>query len=207
MSGSVLLRGVWVDEQHPVVRRGIVSTLLSEHIPVSGDSAGMKPGPDLTSTTILVFNADGPGLPRALDVVGSSPVRLVATLREPTGARLHELADVGVCAILLLEELTPDMLVSTIRSVSRGRTSLPHSLLLRLIEHAARMSADATGALNEREKQVLQMLAEGEDTRSIASGLNYSERTVKNVVHDVLTKLNCRTRAQAVGMAMKAGVI
>ena len=52
---------------------------------------------------------------------------------------------------------------------------------MRLIEHAARTSAEPAGVLTTRERQVLQMLAAGEDTRSIASGLNYSERTVKNV--------------------------
>ena len=51
------------------------------------------------------------------------------------------------------------------------------------------------------------MLADGEDTRGIAQGLCYSERTVKNVVHDVLTKLSCRTRAQAVATATRAGII
>jgi DNA-binding NarL/FixJ family response regulator len=54
---------------------------------------------------------------------------------------------------------------------------------------------------------VLRLLAEGHDTRRIAMDLRYSERTVKNVVHDVLTKLNCRTRAQAVGVATRTGVI
>lgn len=200
-------RGVWVDQQHPVIRRGMVSALIGEQIPISGESAGLHPVPDLLTTAVLVFDADGLGLSKTLGLVGTRSIRLVATMREPTGARLQELADVGVCSILLLEDLTPDVLVSTIRSVARGRTTLPHTLLMRLIEYAASTSADAVGGLTPRERQVLQMLAEGEDTRSIACGLNYSERTVKNVVHDVLTKLNCRTRAQAVGAAMRAGVI
>jgi DNA-binding NarL/FixJ family response regulator len=206
-SAPTAQRGVWVDEQHPVVRRGMISVLTAEHIPVCGESAALQPIPDLLSTTVLIFDADGTGLSRTLALVGTTPVRLVATMRDPTGARLRELAGAGVCSILLQDDLTPDALVRTIRSVARGRTTLPHNLLMRLIEHAARTSAEPTGVLTTRERQVLQMLAEGEDTRSIANGLNYSERTVKNVVHDVLTKLNCRTRAQAVGMAMRAGVI
>ncbi len=40
-----------------------------------------------------------------------------------------------------------------------------------------------------------------------ADDLCFSERTVKNVVHDLLTKLNCRTRAQAVALATRQGVI
>ena len=77
----------------------------------------------------------------------------------------------------------------------------------RLLERAARVATTSPGSLTARERDVLQMLADGQDTRAIAVGLCYSERTVKNVVHDVLTKLNCRTRAQAVGLATRSGVI
>ena len=58
-----------------------------------------------------------------------------------------------------------------------------------------------------RERDVLRLLADGHDTREIATDLCYSERTVKNVVHDVLMKLNCRTRAHAVALATREGVI
>lgn len=185
----------------------MISALLAEHIPVVGESAGLAPPPDLGSTGILIFDADGLGYSQAAQLAEGGPLRLVATLRTPTGSRLRELADSEVCAILLLDDLTPETLVKTIRSVAQGSTTLSHSLLMHLMDYAARLSADATGTLTTRERQVLQMLAEGQDTRSIATALNYSERTVKNVVHDVLMKLNCRTRAQAVGIATKAGVI
>jgi DNA-binding NarL/FixJ family response regulator len=61
--------------------------------------------------------------------------------------------------------------------------------------------------LTARELAVLQMLADGMATREIAEELSYSERTVKNVVHDLLEKLNCRTRAHAVALAIRHGVI
>jgi DNA-binding CsgD family transcriptional regulator len=44
-------------------------------------------------------------------------------------------------------------------------------------------------------------------TREIAGALAYSERTVKNVVHDLMMKLNCRNRAHAVALATRQGVI
>jgi DNA-binding NarL/FixJ family response regulator len=185
----------------------MVSALLAEHIPVVGEGPALEPAPDLTMTTVLIFEADGLGFSQAMSLTRGWPVRLVATLRAPTGSRLRELADAKVCAILLLDDLTPENLVRTTRLVAQGNTTLSHSLLMRLMDYAARISADATGALTARERQVLQMLADGQDTRSIATKLNYSERTVKNIVHDLLVKLNCRTRAQAVGMAAKAGVI
>ena len=44
-------------------------------------------------------------------------------------------------------------------------------------------------------------------TREVAAQLCYSERTVKNVLHDVVTKLNARSRSQAVAFAVREGLI
>ena len=61
--------------------------------------------------------------------------------------------------------------------------------------------------LAARELDVLRLLANGANTREMARELCYSERTVKTIVHDVLIKLACRTRAQAVALALREGVI
>jgi DNA-binding CsgD family transcriptional regulator len=54
---------------------------------------------------------------------------------------------------------------------------------------------------------VLRLVAEGIPTREVALRLSYSERTIKNVIHDIATKLNARTRSQAVAEAVRAGLI
>ena len=59
----------------------------------------------------------------------------------------------------------------------------------------------------EREQQVLALIAQGHPTREVALELSYSERTVKNVLHDVVTKLNARSRSQAVAHAVREGLI
>jgi DNA-binding NarL/FixJ family response regulator len=61
--------------------------------------------------------------------------------------------------------------------------------------------------LTSREQEVLRLVAEGHPTREVARRLCYSERTIKNVIHDVVTKLNARTRSQAVAEAVRAGLI
>ena len=61
------------------------------------------------------------------------------------------------------------------------------------------------GVLACRELNVLRLLAEGSTTREIAGELSYSERTVKNIVHDTLAKLHCRTRAHAVAVMARQG--
>lgn len=54
---------------------------------------------------------------------------------------------------------------------------------------------------------MLSLIAQGCATREVAERLCYSERTVKNVLHDVVTKLDARTRSQAVAHAVREGLI
>ena len=58
-----------------------------------------------------------------------------------------------------------------------------------------------------RERDVLRLLADGLDTRSISGTLSYSERTVKNVLHDLNTRLQLRNRSHAVAYAVREGLI
>jgi DNA-binding NarL/FixJ family response regulator len=58
-----------------------------------------------------------------------------------------------------------------------------------------------------RELDVLRLLSEGWDTAEIAEKLAYSERTVKNVIHDITTRLQLRNRSHAVAYAVRQGLI
>jgi DNA-binding NarL/FixJ family response regulator len=61
--------------------------------------------------------------------------------------------------------------------------------------------------LSDREVRVLRLLADGYDTSHIASEMAYSERTIKNIIRDVTTRLNLRNRSHAVAYAVKAGLV
>jgi len=63
------------------------------------------------------------------------------------------------------------------------------------------------GGLTVREAEVLRLLADGEDTAHIARQLSYSERTIKKVLQDVMSRLDLRNRAHAVSYAMRVGAI
>jgi len=54
---------------------------------------------------------------------------------------------------------------------------------------------------------VLRLMADGMDTGEIARNLSYSERTVKNIIYAITTRLSLRNRSHAVAYAMRAGVI
>jgi DNA-binding NarL/FixJ family response regulator len=61
--------------------------------------------------------------------------------------------------------------------------------------------------LTQRELTVLRLLADGYSTREIARRLSYSERTIKNSIHDMVTRFKLRNRAHAVAFAVRQGLI
>jgi DNA-binding NarL/FixJ family response regulator len=156
---------------------------------------------------VLVFESAGTSLRRAVRLTRASETKLVATVRLASEQELREIVDAGAAAVLPHATLTPETLVASLRAVVAGTVTLPADLLNRLLVYVTQVSNLGPAGLNMRERSVLRLLAEGLDTRGIAEDLCFSERTVKNVVHDVLTKLNCRTRAQAVALATREGVI
>jgi len=64
-----------------------------------------------------------------------------------------------------------------------------------------------SGVLTQREAQVLELLAEGLNNREIGDGLYLSEETVKSHVKTLLEKLHARSRAHAVALAIRGGLI
>jgi len=198
---------VWIDDSHAIVRRGMAACLQQADFLVRGESAALSPEPVINDLDVLVFEYAGPTLRRAVRLVAGRGTRLVATVRDGTEQAVREMVDAGVSAILPHRTLTADNLVTSLRSVVAGNVALPGDMLSRLLLHVTQTSHLGPAGLNTRERSVLRLLADGMDTRGIAEDLCFSERTVKNVVHDVLTKLNCRTRAQAVAVATREGVI
>lgn len=198
---------VWIDDSHAIVRRGMAACLQQADFVVRGESAALTPEPAVPDLDVLVFEYSGTALRRAVRLTEGTGTRLVATVRDVTEQAVREIVDAGVSAIMPHRTLTADTLVASLRSVVAGNVALPVDMLTRLLVHVTQTSHLGPAGLSTRERSVLRLLADGLDTRGIAEDLCFSERTVKNVVHDVLTKLNCRTRAQAVAVATREGVI
>ena len=116
----------------------------------------------------------------------------------------------GALGYLRKDELTPEALGAAMRAAASGTGVLAGDLLGSLVPssdgHSTATHA-ATATLTDREQQVLSLIAAGHPTREVALELSYSERTVKNVLHDVVTKLNARSRSQAVAFAVREGLI
>ena len=198
---------VWIDDRHAIFRRGLVACLSADDFVVRGESRSLRPLPRTQDLDVLLFEYVGANLRDAVRLSQGGRTRLVATIADPDEAVVYLLVEAGVAAILPHAELTVQALTTTIRAVACGAAAMPADLMPRLLHHVRQARVSEIGGLTDRERSVLRLLADGSDTHEIAVDLSFSERTVKNVVHDILVKLNCRTRAHAVSQATKAGVI
>jgi DNA-binding NarL/FixJ family response regulator len=92
-------------------------------------------------------------------------------------------------------------LVEAIETVVRGESLLDPSVTRRVMERVRaaneRKAADPLDTLNEQEKKILQLISEGKTNKEIASDVFLSDKTVKNYVSSILTKLNLRRRSEA----------
>jgi two-component system response regulator DevR len=107
----------------------------------------------------------------------------------------------------VLKQVGSDDLVQALRRVGRGERLLdPHltkQVFAKLREMRERERAEAFAGLSEQEFRVLALVAEGKTNREIGEALYLSEKTVRNYVSDILTKLGHTSRAQAAAYAAR----
>lgn len=127
---------------------------------------------------------------------------------------LQVTVDCAVGAVIRRVEANQERLVNAILALARGEAVLPGDLLATLLDHVGKLQRsllDPNGptlsTLTPREVDMLRLISEGFETAEIASKLSYSERTVKNILHGVTTRLHLRNRAHAVGYVMRHGLI
>jgi DNA-binding NarL/FixJ family response regulator len=143
---------------------------------------------------------------------GSCKSVLVVTHIDDTG--LSVAVEAGVAGLIRRAEATPERLATAVCAAARGEGSVPGDLLGRLLAQVARLQRQllnphgvTLNGMSAREIEILRLVAEGLDTAEIAVKLAYSERTVKNALHDVTTRLQLRNRSHAVAYALKQGLI
>ena len=100
-------------------------------------------------------------------------------------------------------------LLRAITAISRGEAIFSPTIAKRLMRHFATLSAErmptAFPELTDRERVVLEMIAQGRTTTEIASRLVLSPKTVRNHISNILSKLQVADRAQAIIRAREAG--
>ncbi|MGB7980731.1 MAG: response regulator transcription factor [Candidatus Nanopelagicales bacterium] len=149
---------------------------------------------------------------RSLRKEGHPRLMLVATTIDD--ASLVAAAEAGVGGLIRRSDASADTMVRTIVKVAAGDGEVPADLLGRLLEQVGRLQRQVLAprgltfsGLTPREAEVLRLVADGLDTSEIASRVCYSERTVKNVMHDLTTRLQLKNRTHAVAYAVREGLI
>ncbi|HEY8983980.1 MAG TPA: LuxR C-terminal-related transcriptional regulator [Streptomyces sp.] len=162
--------------------------------------------------TLIVDHTLTPGtlteLRRAIDD-GSKAVLVLDALLDD---EFHEVVGHGVSAVVWRHEATRGRLVQAILRAARGDGDLPADLLGRLIGQLRTGTAPAAGpgssqGLTHREAEVVRLVADGLGTAEIARQLCYSERTIKDTLYKLTTRLRLRNRAHAVAYALRRGYI
>ena len=210
---------VLIIDTHAIFRQGIAAALSAppEHHEVvqAADVREAEVGSTLAEIDVLLLDIELAG---AIDLLRKlrrqpSPRALVCS-RLDDEDRVIAAIEAGAIGYLSKDTLTPERLVSAVRSAASGSGVLAPDLLagvLTRISDASRTMLEPRGLtlsrLTAREQQVLRLVAAGHATREVAERMSYSERTVKNVLHDVATKLNAKTRSQAVAFAIREGLI
>ncbi len=206
---------LFVLDSHTIYRRGLVASLdLIDEVEIVCEADSIREAwehPALFACDLVLVD---PSLPGGGDFVGA--------VREATGARVIVCSsDCGQDAVLAAlqagavgylrkDELTPETLGTAVTAAANGTGVVTPDLLGQLLGGVAEngaLSRPVAARLTDREQQVLALIAAGHPTREVAQELSYSERTVKNVLHDVVTKLNARSRSQAVAFAVREGLI
>lgn len=115
----------------------------------------------------------------------------------------------GVRVMLRSADATPDRLLAAVTSAVDGDGWLPHEVLVGALGgfHAPAPATPAPSPLTKRQTSVLALMAEGQDNATIARSLVCSEHTVKNVIYDLMARLQVRNRAHAVACGVRAGLI
>jgi DNA-binding NarL/FixJ family response regulator len=195
----------------PVSEAGVASQLRVQHdLEVLSSDSPARPDvvvlvadrvDEPTATTIRVTRDAGG--PRVVLIVGAMD-----------GVEVLAAVEAGVAAIVRRCEATPDRLSTAIRAAATGDGHLPPDLLGRLLQQvgdAQRKAAAPTGltfgGLTQRELTVLRLIADGYSTSEIATRMAYSERTIKNSIHDLVSRFHLRNRTHAVAFAVRQGLI
>jgi DNA-binding NarL/FixJ family response regulator len=190
--------------------RGITVLAEAEHGLAAVEATRLK-RPDVLVMDIRMPVMDGITATRELARRESTTRVLILTTYD-LDEYVYEALHAGAAGFML--KATPaDRLVDAIEVVAAGEALLAPSLTRRLIAEHVRRPAPFTGVpaaldeLTDREREVLTLVARGLSNVEIAATLVVSLATVKSHVNRLLTKLELRSRAQAVVTAYETGLV
>jgi DNA-binding NarL/FixJ family response regulator len=203
---------VFLVDDHEIVRRGLRDLLEAEpDMKVIGEAGTAVSAvhrmpalrPDVAVLDVRLPDGDGVSVCREIRSALPGTACLMLTSHGDDQALLG--AIMAGAAGYVLKQTCGSELVSAVRTVAAGGSMLDAHAAQRVMERLReRMaSVDPLSALTEQEKRVLELIGEGLTNRQISERMVLSEKTAKNYVSSVLTKLGMQRRAQAAAFAAR----
>jgi DNA-binding NarL/FixJ family response regulator len=207
------LRLLVVDD-HEVVRQGLVALLdRRERFQVVAEAGTVEEAldaarrfmPDLVIMDVRL--PDGSGIEACREIRSElTKTRVVMLTSYPDEEAVLSAIIAGASGYLLKQIRARD-LVSSLESVGRGESLLDPAVTEKVLERVRRMASgtytDELAQLTAQEQKILQLVAEGKTNKEIAAEVFLSDKTVKNYVSSILSKLNLQRRAQAAAFVAK----
>ena len=202
---------VFLLDDHEVVRRGLRDLLAEERdIHVVGEAgtvaSALSRMPALRPRVALldVRLPDGDGVSVCREIHSKLPGTVCLMLTSYGDDQALFGAIMAGAAGYVLKQAAGSDLVNAVRTVAAGGSMLDAGMVQRVIGMLREQpAADPLSVLSDQEKRVLELIGEGLTNRQIAEHMSLAEKTVKNYVSSLLTKLGMQRRTQAAVFAAR----
>jgi two-component system, NarL family, response regulator DevR len=202
---------VFLLDDHDVVRRGLRDLLETQGIEVVGEAAtaGEAVGrihaldPDVAVLDVRLPDGDGVSVCREVRSLHPRTACLMLTSYADDEA-LFDAIMAGASGYVL-KQIRENDLVDAVRRVAAGESLLDPTVTARVLERLRRGPEvdERIAHLTEQERRVLELIAEGLTNRAIGECLHLAEKTVKNYVTSVLSKMGVTRRTEAAVYAVR----
>jgi DNA-binding NarL/FixJ family response regulator len=206
---------VVVADDHPMFRFGLRAVLdQADGIEVVGEAANgrallalvAREGPDVVLTDLAMDGMDGIRVIEALArQVGGPPV--IALTMHADDAHVRAALRAGARGYLL-KGATGDAIAAAVRAAASGQDAFDPAVTRRMVAVYAGPDSGPRAAfpdLTPRERDVLELIAQGRGNREIATRLKLADKTVRNLTSSLLVKLRVPDRTAAALLARDAG--
>jgi two-component system, NarL family, response regulator NreC len=201
-------------DDHAVVRQGF-GRILAAHsdLEVIGEAGNGREAVDLASELkpdVVVMDVSMPelnGIEATRRLMKASPrTRVLALSMHKDSVYVREILRAGAQGFLLKDASDSD-LITAVRAVGQGQGYISPSVSEAVLSDYRRHVTDPIDLLTSREREVLQLIAEGKTNKDIAAALNLSIYTVDAHRGRIMEKLNLHSTGEIVRFAMRNGLI